>query len=392
VKSKKQVGKGQSRRRRKQQPLNQRQAMLRARDELLHDMRPLLIQYNLRGATDEAWTDFAAQVMHDATALYDEPEFSDLLFYPAEAFYSVLGQFNAYVPPPDELEKLSREERDDITTEAYAHAIAEFVSPEFQHAVLNALVECRRRLRREKRMDTLALASAVEMILRDDDRPLIWGICGLLFRALEASLDQARQFEEVREEALKAAQAVQPDVTDEHDFEEGSAAALAFWEVVDKTPGLDDYLEARRELDDESAEERQELDGELATQLFDPEELGEWLDALVQDLKAQGVGLLRTDTSQQDAQAVIGRLPDFLQAHLPVERFQQLLADLDELIEAEDEDDLIVRRAQALRGGIAGSDVPYWQNMAFQQFVFGALVAYMSAEVEGLSDEDDEDA
>ncbi len=389
--TKKQARKRQLKRRHAKQRLTHRQAQLRARDELWHDMRPLLIQHNLRDASDEAWLEFAVHVMHDATALYDELEFSGLLFHPADAIYAVADEFNARVPPPDQFHKLSKEEQADYTTEAYVHVIAQFVSPEFQQDVLDALGECRQRLRRERQMDKLALASAVEMILRSDDRPEIWGTCGLFFEALQASLDKADQFEDAREKALQAAQAIQPDVTSEHDLVEGSPAERAYWKVVDKTPGLADYLEASRDLEEEEMLERHELDSELASELFDPDELQELADKLVADFQAQGIELLRTSDTQQDAQAAVARLPQFIQAHIAAERFEQLLEDLQDLIGEKEHDDLVIQRAKELRVLLTESDIPYWQNVAFQQLVFDALVEKVLAEADEL-DQDDNDA
>lgn len=385
---KKQIRKQQINRRRAKQRLTRRQAQLRAQDELWHDMRPLLIQYNLRDASDEAWLEFAAHVMHDATALYDEPEFSELLFHPADAIHAVANEFNARVPPPDQFNKLSEEEQADYTTEAYVNVIAQFISPEFQQDVWDALVDCRQRLRREKQTRKLALASAVEMILRDDARPEVWGACGLFFEALQASLDKAGQFEDAREKALQAARAIQPDVTSELDLVEDSPADQAYWQVVDNTPGLADYLEASQEIEEEDMLERQALDVELASELFDPDELQELVDDLVADLQAQGIELLGTDSTPQEAQTAVARLSQFVQTHISPERFEQILSDLQDVIEEHKRDDLVVQRAKDLHTWLTQDDVTYWQNIAFQQLIFDALVENVLAEV----DQDDHDA
>lgn len=389
--TKKQVRSQQAKRQRKQQQTSRRQAELRAQDELWHDMRPLLIEHNLRAVTDDAWAEFAATVMHDSVALYEEPEFSGLRFHPAEVFYAVMDAFNVNVPPPHEFDKLSEDEQSEYQTEAYIHVIAEFVSPEFRRAVLSGLGDCRKRLKREKRIETLALAAAVEMILRGDQEPLIWGTCGLFFRALQASLDQAMAFEAAREEALKAAQALQPDLVDESELEEGSPADDAFWAVVDQTPGLDEYLEARWELEEEHVDEQSELDADLAYELFDPSEWEAFLDGLVKHLQAQGVDLFADEDSPPTARSAVEMLPEFVRTHISPERFEQFVSDLGSFIEEEDEDDELVRRAESLRDELAVGQTPYWQNAAFQQFLFGALVAFVLAESEESAGDDDDE-
>lgn len=389
----KQIRSQQAKRQHKKQPASRRQAELRAHDELWHDMRPVLVEHNLRAVTDDAWAAFAATVMHDSVALYDEPEFGDLRFHPAEAFYALLDAFKAHAPSPDEFEKLSEDEKAEHQTEAYIQVIAEFVSPEFQRAVLDGLVQCRKRLKREKRADTLALAAAAEMILRGDSEPVVWGTCGMFFRALQASLDEAQEFEAARDEALKAVQAIQPGLMDESELEEGSPADVAFWEAVDKTPGLDEYLEARWELEEEHFDERSELDADVAFQLFDPGELDAMLGDLVESMKAQGIDVFAPDDVPKDARSVVDILPEFVKTHVSPDRFIEFVQDLNDLIadEPEDEDDPRIRRAEELRDDLADRQAPYWQNAAFQQFLFGALVAYVSEEADEFDEQDDGD-
>jgi hypothetical protein len=388
--TKKQVRKQQAKLQRKQKQISRRQASLRAKDELWHEMRPLLVLYDVRDPTEDEWIDFATHVMHDATALYDEPEFEGLLFQPAEAMYMLLREFDAHVPPPDELEKLPEAEQSDLMTEASIHAIVEFVSPELQRDVLSALGECRQRLKRAKQSEKLALAAAVEMLLRDDAQPVIWATCGIFHQALQASLKAANEFEEAKEKALKAAQAIQPDVKEIYDLEEGSPADLAFWEAVDKTPGLDDYLDAWMDIEEEAMSEREELDADLAGQLFEPAELDEILEGLVADLKAQSVDLSEFSDEGQAAETIVARLPEFLKGHISAERFQQLVDDLDELIEQAEENDPKLRRAEDLHLALSDAEIPYWQNGALQQFVFDALVARILENAEELDDEDED--
>jgi hypothetical protein len=283
---------------RRGQPPTRRQTELQARDQLLHEAQPLMTQYDLRSDNQEEWTKFASQVMLDSTALYDEIEFRDMVFDPAEVIYTVTRQFSASVPPPEELDKLPPAEREDIVSEAYIHSAAEFVQPELVRVILDELVNCRKRLKREKRTDQLALAATTEMLLRSDSRPVIWGTCGILQKMLRNALEEAFAFEEAREEALKAAQIIQPDVTDVYDLEEGSPADLAFWEVVDKTPDLADYLDRQLELEDQELEMQHQLDGELAADLFDPEELHEFLTGLVEDLETHRVEPISDRRSQ----------------------------------------------------------------------------------------------
>lgn len=391
---KKQTRKKQAQRSRKPQRLSRHQANLRAEDELWHEMRPLLVKHNLRHASDEGWTAFAAQVMFDSTALYDETEFQGLLFDPAEALHAMAHEFDAHVLPPEEYQQLPQEEREDLATEAYVNAVAGFIYPEFQSAILDVLVDCRKRLKREKRTDMLALAAAVEKLLRDDDRPVIWGVCGILQRAFQASLQEASEFEEARAEALKAARAVQPDVTEEYDLEDGSPADLAYWEVVDKTPGLSDYLDRKWELEEEAMEEWTQLDGELAAELFDPEELHDFLMALVENLKAHGIdlttGILTTPSEERDAsQVLLTQLPESIKAIFLPDRFRELLDDLDGFIEEGDDSDPMTQRARQLHDAFSEGGAPYWENLALAQFIFNALIASMleSSEQEVLDDD-----
>ncbi len=382
--------------RRRGQPPTRRQAELQARDQLLHEAQPLMIQYDLRGDNPEEWTRFASQVMFDSTALHDEIEFHDMVFDPAEVIYTVTRQFNASVPPPEELDKLPPEEREDIVSEAYINSAAEFVQPELVRAILDELVDCRKRLRCEKRTDQLALAAATEMLLRGDSRPVIWGTCGILQKMLHNALAEAFAFEEATEEALKAAQIIQPDVTDLYDLEEGSPADFAFWEAVDKTPDLADYLDRQSELEDQDLEMQHQLDGELAADLFDPEELHEFIAGLVEDLEAHRVepisdrSLMPSEESAAN-QALMERLPEFIKATFAPERFEELIDALDEIIEKGDEADPKIQRAEELSDALADDSVPYWENPALAQFIFNALVASILEEADSFEDEDDEE-
>ena len=379
---------------RRGQPPTHRQAELQARDQLLHEAQPLMTQYDLRSDHQEEWTKFASQVMFDSTALHDEIEFHDMMFDPAEVIYTVTRQFSASVPSPEELDKLPQAEREDIVSKAYINSAAEFVQPELVRAILDELVNCRKRLRREKRTDQLALAAATEMLLRSDSRPVMWGTCGMLQKMLRNALEKAFAFEEAREEALKAAQAIQPDVTDVYDLEEGSPADLAFWEVVDKTPDLADYLDRQLELEDEELEMRHQLDGELAADLFDPEELHEFLTGLVENMETHDgepisdSPLMPSEESEVN-QALMERLPESIKATFAPERFEELIDALDEIIEEGDEADPKIQRAEELSDALSDDSVPYWENPALAQFIFNALVASVLEEADSFEDEDD---
>jgi len=354
-----------------------------------------MTQYDLRSDNQEEWTKFASQVMFDSTALHDEIEFHDMVFDPAEVIYIVTRQFGASVLPPEELDKLPPAEREDIVSEAYVNAAAEFVQPELVRAILDELVNCRKRLRREKRTDQLALAAATEMLLRTDSRPVMWGTCGILQKMLRKGLEEAFAFEQAREEALKAAQAIQPDMTDVYDLEEGSPADLAFWEVVDKTPDLADYLDRQLELEDEELEMRHQLDGELAADLFDPEELHEFLTGLVESMEAHDVELISDSplmpSEESEANQALERLPESIRATFAPERFKELIDALDEIIEEGDEADPKIQRAEELSDALSDDSMPYWENPALAQFIFNALVASVLEEADSFEDEDDEE-
>jgi len=380
---------------RRGQPHTRRQAELQARDQLLHEAQPLMTQYDLRSDNQEEWARFAAQVMFDSTALYDEIEFHDMVFDPAEVIYAVTRQFGASVPPPEELDKLPQEEREDIVSEAYIKSAAEFVQPELVRAILDELVNCRQRLKREKRTDQLALAAATEMLLRSDSRPIIWGTCGILQKMFHNALEEAFAFEKAREDALRAAQAIQPDATDVDDLEEGSPADLAFWEVIDKTPDLADYLDHQLELEDEELEMRHQLDGELAADLFDPEELHEFLTDLVENMEAHDVEPISSSplrpSEESEANQALERLPESIKATFAPERFEELIDALDEMIEEGDEADPKIQRAEELSDALADDSMPYWENPALAQFIFNALVASVLEEADSFEDEDDEE-
>jgi hypothetical protein len=379
---------------RRGQPPTRRQTELQARDQLLHEAQPLMTQYDLRSDNQEEWTKFASQVMFDSTALYDEIEFRDMVFDPAEVIYTVTRQFSASVPPPEELDKLPQAEREDIVSEVYINSAAEFVQPELVRGILDGLVNCRRRLKREKRTDQLALAGATEMLLRSDSRPVIWGTCGILQKMLHNALEEAFAFEKASKDALKAAQAIQPDVTNVYDLEEGSPADLAFWEMVDKTPDLADYLDRQLELEDEAVEIQHQLDSELAADLFDPEELREFLTALVEDLEAHNVepssdnALMPSEESVVN-QALMERLPELIKTTFARERFEELVDDLDEIIEKGDEANPTIQRAEELSEALADDSTPYWENLALAQFIFNALVASVLEEADLFEDDEE---
>jgi hypothetical protein len=150
-------------------------------------------------------------------------------------------------------------------------------------------------------------------------------------------------------------------------------------------------LEARWELEEEHVDEQSELDADLADELFDPSEWEAFLDGLVKHLQAQGVDLVADEDSPPTARSAVEMLPEFVRTHISPERFEQFVSDLHDLIEDEDGDDELVRRAEELQEELADRQMPYWQNAAFQRFLFGALMAFVLEETQEFDEDDDDD-
>ena len=179
---KKQTRRNQDQRRRREAERKHRQDAEVAGAQLLKELEPRSQGYNLDD--DDQFIEFASQVMLDSAVLYDEPEFHDLAFDPAEAMLAELGSFNATVPAPEKLEQMPEEEHQAVLEDAQVRAVSGLVTPGLQRALLKRFKQCRQRLKRERKTDQLALASATEMVLRNDSRSIIWATCGILHRVL----------------------------------------------------------------------------------------------------------------------------------------------------------------------------------------------------------------
>jgi hypothetical protein len=384
--AKKKTRREQDKRRRREAERKHRQAAEQAEAQLWQELQPRAQGYNLED--DDEFIEFASHVMHDSADLYDEPEFKSIVFDPADAMLVELGSFNATVPAPEKLEQLSDEEHQAIVEDAQVRAVAQLVTPKLQRDVLKVFKQCRQRLQRERKTDQLALASATEMLLRNDARPIIWATCGVLHKAFSEALDQAFELQKAEEEALKAAKAIQPDIEQTQDLEEGTPAYAAFWDAADKTPGLVEYLERAEELESTLFEAQRKLNAELTKELFDPEEIEELVYALSDSIHEQGVDLDATDQKRGGLPIAESTFSDVLKDKISPERFQEILRDLDSIIEAGDEMDEVVQRARVVRDDLTESKLPHWENFAFQRLCLDGMVA----DVLGSEDEDDEEA
>ena len=201
------------------------------------------------------------------------------------------------------------------------------------------------------------------------------------------ALETAFEFQKAEEEALKFAQAIQPDITEAADLQEDSPAYRAFWEAAAKTPGLTEFLERAEELGATLFEAQHELNAELGIELFEPEEIEDLVVSLVENLKTQGVDLGGERPDQSKSLIVESTLSDVLKAQILPERFQELVDDLASIVEEGDEMDAVVRRAQILRDDLTGTDPPYWENPVFQQLCLDVMVA----DVLGSAEEDEDD-
>jgi hypothetical protein len=394
----KQTIRDQDRRRRREVEHKRRQAAEQAEEQLWREMEPLLAGYNLDD-DDEEWYTFASRVMYDSSTLYQELEFKNLEFpfEPAGAMHALSFEFNLHVPDPDELDQLPDEEREDIVSEAQINAVSKSIETKFQRAMLVTLAHCRQRLKRERQTDKLALAAATEMLLRNDSRPVIWAMCGILHEAFNQSLDEAFALEQATEDAFAAARAIQPDVAEVEDLEEGSPAYKAFWEEAEKTPGLLDYLDRQAELEEERMETLRKSESELAGELFDPDEMVQFLDVLMEKSKAQGIDLAKVgglDPGEKHAvsQFLEKQLPEVIRATFSPERFQEIVQDLEEISETEDETNSRIQTAQLLHAQFSNDKLPYWENPMFGQFCINSLMA-LEAErpFDNELEDDDED-
>jgi hypothetical protein len=383
--TKKQTRRKQDQHRRREAERKHRQATEQAEAQLWRELEPRVQGYNLDD--DDEFIEFASHAMHDSAVLYGEPEFQDLAFDPAEAMLAELGSFNATVPAPEKLERMPEEEHQAILEDAQVHAVSRLVTPGLQRDLLKRFKQCRQRLKREREIDQLALASAAELVLRGDSRPIIWATCGILHRVFNAALETAFEFQKAEEEALQFALAIQPDITEAADLEENSPAYRAFWEAAAKTPGLTEYLERAQKLGATLFEAQHELNAELGMELFDPEEIEDLVESLVENLKTQGVDLSGERPDRSKSSIVESTFSDVLKAQILPERFQELVDDLAGILEEGDEMDEVVRRAQILHDELAGTDLPYWENPVFQKLCLDVMVA----DVLGSAEEDEDD-
>jgi hypothetical protein len=371
--------------RRREAERKHRQAAELAEAQLWRELEPRSQGYNLDD--DDQFIEFASQVMFDSAVLYDEPEFHDLAFDPAEAMLAELGSFNATVPAPEKLERLPEDEHQAILEDAQVRAVSTLVTPGLRRDLLKRFKQCRQRLKRERETDQLALASATEMVLRGDSRPIIWATCGLLHKVFGEALETAFEFQQAEEEALKFAQAIAPDIAEAADLQEDSPAYRAFWQAAAKTPGLTEFLERAEELGSILFEAQHKLNAELGIELFEPEEIEDLVESLVENLKKQGVDLGGERPDRSKSPIVESTFSDVLKTHILPERFRELVDDLARIVEQGDEMDEVVRRAQILRDDLTGTDPPYWENPVFQQLCLDVMVA----DVLGTAEKDEDD-
>lgn len=384
--SKQQASRRQSKRRRPQAQRNL-QASRQSEERLWSEAEVLARGYDLDD--EESWREFAAQVMYNAGTLYDESEFEGLLFYPADALHVLLAMFKLYVPPPDALERLPLEEQKDASSEAFMSAVLEFVTPGLQKDLLGRLGRCRRRLKREKNKDGLALAAAVEWLLRSDERPEIWATCGILHRVLQRSLEEAYALEDAKAKAFELAQAVQPELEDVDDLEEGSPAYEAFWEAIEARPELAEYVERQYDLDLAAWQALDWIDAELGEMVLEPEELDHFLATLVSQAKQAHPGAADVQSFEQfESQLgpyLFELLPDVVRTSFPPERIQALVQDMAQIVEDGQASDPLVQRAHDLWLEFSDQAVPYWDNVAFVEFLFNVAATWL-----GLADNEDE--
>ncbi len=383
----KQARRKQDQRRRSEAERKHRQAAEQAEAQLWQELQPLTQGYDMDD--NDEFIEFASHIMHDSAELFEEPEFHDLAFDPAEAMLAELGSFNATVPDPEKLEQLPEEEHQGLLEDAQVRAVSRLVTPGFQRNVLRRFKQCRQRLKREGLAKRLALASATEMLLRNDSRPIIWATCGILHKAIGAALETAFEFQKAEEQALSAAQAIQADIADVADLEKDTPAYRAFWKAAGKTPGLTEYLERAEEMSATVFEMQRDLNVQLGLELFEPEEIEGLVHALAKSMKAQGVDLDDKRHKRSKPPISESTFADVIKAQLPPERFQEIMDDLDRMIEEGDDMDEMVQRARVVRDDFGESDLPYWENHAVQQLCLDVMVAdvFDSAE-EGQDDED----
>jgi hypothetical protein len=105
-------------------------------------------------------------------------------------------------------------------------------------------------------------------------------------------------------------------------------------------------------------------------------------------MKAQGVDLDRQPHEQSKSPLSESTFAEVIKAEISTERFQELLDDLDNFAESDEMDEL-ARRALLLRDDFGESDLPYWENHAFQQLCLDVMVAdVLDSTEEGQDDED----
>ncbi len=391
--TKKQVRHEQAKRRRSESQRRRRQETRKVEEQLWREMQPLLEGYDLDDK--EEWFVFATRAMLDSARLCDEPEFEGLAVNPADALQASVTMHTLYVPAPEELARMSDEERKDVTSEADINTVAKLVNPALQRDVLNRFGQCRRRLKRAGQTDTLSLAAAVELLLRMDTRAEIWGTCGILHVALQRALSKASALEKEEAGALRLAQAFQPDVETVFDLEAETPAYTAFWEAVGTNTELADYVRRQMELTDDSWDIQQKLDGELALAIFDPEEIEGFSSDVAAAMRG---GHIEEDQSESRVQndaldSIEQRLPELIRTRFSPERFSELLQDLENVIEDQDSLPTIALRARLLHGQFSNAAVPYWENGAFGQFLLGVLLSpvWMEEGEEAFDDDGDDD-
>lgn len=384
--TRKQIRRKQAKQHRKQDQRRRQQSLQQIEEQLWRELQPLATDYDFDNKED--FNQFATHVMIEATALYDEPEFEDWSFEPADAARLLMSTFSAYMPPPDKLDTLPEEEQLDLMTEASVRAIAPFMTPELQKDMLDTLGRCRRRLKREKQTDKLALAAATEWLLRSTREPHIWGTCGIFHQMLREAIQVAAMLEEEKDQALKLAQALQPDVETEYDLVEGTPAYETFWRAIEANPELSHFVQRQAESEALALAWQAALDADLVMELFDDEELDRLLDDLETMMQEEG-DLPENEAgvpswSAEAALQLVKRMPALLKGWLAPDRFEEMMQDLEKIAASEAEP--FAPRARLLHQELKESQVPYWESPILAYFLFGALTELMI----GPDEEEDE--
>ena len=298
--SKQKLSKEKRKAKQKQHQRHAREERERQKAALTRDMEYLAELGALN--SEKAFSEAAFDALYQSAEWRNEREFANLSFDAFEAGQSANRVWGEKTPPPEKIERMSEEDRDDLEFDLNSQALAPLLAPEWKRKLLERMSRFRQRLRAERKWETLAQAALVEMSLRASDGDKehdIWTMCMLAYAIFMDALDEYEQQAQAAEVALESTQETIKGATLEEILAapESHPAVQGLMQAVKSKPGLFDFFRRGAEKMIKEAEFAV-WKGEIGLGLFTTAELEQLGSRVVNAMRTAGM-----DTQSEPGQA-----------------------------------------------------------------------------------------